>query len=51
MIGASLLVVAMLVMVPLLFVVGGIAFAILGWALKTEVEHDNEGSPYIELNR
>jgi hypothetical protein len=49
--GAIILAVVMLVMVPLILVVGGVLFAILGWSVQKEVEENNEGSELIELNR
>ncbi|MBV8235320.1 MAG: hypothetical protein JO050_06330 [Acidimicrobiia bacterium] len=51
MVGAIILVVCMLLMVPLIFVVGGITMGVLGWAAQTEVEDANEGSELIELNQ
>lgn len=51
MIGAILVVLAMLVMVPLLLVVGGMFFALLGWSVQADVEQEREGSELIELNR
>jgi hypothetical protein len=50
-VGAIILVICMLLMVPLIFVVGGITMGVLGWAAQTEVEEANEGSELIELNR
>jgi hypothetical protein len=49
--GAIILAVVMLVMVPLILVVGGVLFATLGWSVQKEVEENNEGSELIELNR
>ena len=51
MIGALLVVVAMLVMIPLLFVVGGVLFVFLGWSVQKEVEDTHLDSPFLELNR
>ena len=51
MVGAIILVVCMLLMVPLIFVIGGLTMGVLGWAAQTEVEEANEGSELIELNR
>ena len=49
--GAILLVVGMLLMVPLILVVGGVMMGILGWNVQADVEQANEGSELIELNR
>jgi hypothetical protein len=49
--GAIILAVVMLVMVPLILVVGGVLFVALGWSVQKEVEENNEGSELIELNR
>jgi len=49
--GAILLVVGMLLMVPLILVVGGVMMGILGWSVQADVEQANEGSELIELNR
>jgi hypothetical protein len=49
-IGAILVVVAMLIMVPLVLVTGGILFALLGWSVQADVELQREGSELIELN-
>jgi hypothetical protein len=49
--GAILLVVGMLLMVPLILVVGGVMMGILGWSVQADVEEANEGSELIELNR
>ena len=51
MVGAIILIVCMLLMLPLIFVIGGITMGVLGWATQTEVEDANEGSEMIELNR
>ena len=51
MVGAIILVVCMLLMVPLIFVIGGLTMGVLGWAAQTEVEEANEGSELIDLNR
>jgi hypothetical protein len=50
-VGAIILVVCMLLMVPLIFVIGGLTMGVLGWAAQTEVEEANEGSELIELNQ
>jgi hypothetical protein len=49
--GAILLVVGMLLMVPLILVVGGVMMGILGWSVQADVEQAHEGSELIELNR
>jgi len=49
--GAVLLVVAMLLMVPLILVVGGVVMGVLGWSVQADVEQAHEGSELIELNR
>ena len=51
MLGAVLLVVAMLLMVPLILVVGGVVMGVLGWSVQADVEQAHEGSELIELNR
>ncbi len=51
MIGAVVLIVAMLVFVPLLFVGGMVIAGVLGWSLKVEGEATHPGSELIELNR
>ena len=51
MVGAIILVVCMLLLVPAIFVIGGITMGVLGWAAQTEVEDANEGSELIELNQ
>ena len=51
MLGAIILVIAMLLMFPLIFVIGGITMGVLGWAVQTEVEQAHEGSELIELNQ
>ena len=51
MVGAIVLIVAMLIFFPLLFV-GGMALAgLLGWSLKVEGEARHPGSELIDLNR
>jgi hypothetical protein len=49
--GAILLVVGMLLMVPLILVVGGVMMGILGWSVQADVEQAHEGSELIDLNR
>lgn len=49
--GAITVTVVMLLMVPLVLVVGGVLFALVGWAAKEDAERQNEGSEFIELNR
>ncbi len=49
MIGALLVVAAMLVMIPAIFVVGGVLFGFLGWSVQKEVEEANPDSPFIDL--
>ena len=51
MVGAIILVVCMLLIVPVIFVVGGITMGVLGWAAQTEVEDAYEGSELVDLNR
>jgi len=50
-VGAIILVICMLLFVPMIFIIGGVTMAVLGWAAQTEVEEANEGSELIELNR
>ncbi len=51
MLGAIILVVVMLIMVPLILITGGILFAAVGWSAQADVEQEREGSELIELNR
>ena len=52
MLGAILIIVAMLLVFPPLVFAGGLVIsALLGWALTTEAEATHEGSELIELNR
>ena len=51
MVGAIILVICMLLMVPLIFVIGAVTMAVLGWATQTEVEDANQGSELIDLTR
>jgi hypothetical protein len=48
--GAIIVVVVMLVMIPLVMVTGGILFAAVGWSTQKDVELEREGSELIELN-
>jgi len=48
--GAIILAVVMLIMVPLVLVTGGLLFAFVDWATQAEVEHANEGSELLDLN-
>jgi len=51
MLGPILLAVAIVVLLPPAFLVGGMAFsAILGWLLVDHAETTHEGSELIELN-
>lgn len=51
MIGAVIIVVVLLVVLPVSFLVGGGVFAaILGSSLKADAEHRHEGSELIDLN-
>jgi hypothetical protein len=50
-VGAIILVVCMLLMLPLILVIGGVTMAVLGWSAQADVEQQNEGSELIELNR
>ena len=50
-VGAILIVVGLVLLIPA-FLTGGMALAgILGWSLKSEAEVTHEGSELIELNR
>jgi hypothetical protein len=50
--GAILIIVAMLLVFPPLVFGGGLVIsALLGWGLKDEAEATHEGSDLIELNR
>ena len=51
MLGAILVVVVMLIMVPLVLITGGLLFAVTGWSVQADVEQQREGSELIELNR
>ena len=51
MLGAIILAVVILVVIPVsVMMTGGIASAILGWALKDNGETSHEGSELIDLN-
>ena len=51
MLGAVIIVVVLLVVLPVSFLVGGGAFAaVLGSSLKADAEKRNEGSELIDLN-
>lgn len=50
-VGAVIIVVAMLALVPAILLGGMAIAAILGWALKTDAEATHPGSELIELNR
>ena len=50
-VGAILIVVGLVLLIPA-FLTGGMVLAgILGWSLKSEGEASHEGSELIELNR
>ena len=51
MLGAIVLVVALLLIPVMVLMSGGIASAILGWALKSDAEARHEGSELVELNK
>ena len=51
MLGAIILVVVMLIMVPLVLVTGGILFGVTGWSVQADVEEKRQGSELIELNQ
>lgn len=52
MLGPTIIVIVLVVAIPVGVVMSGaIMAAILGWALKTDVEEAHEGSELIELNR
>jgi hypothetical protein len=52
MLGPILIAVAIVLVAPPLFLIGGMLFtAVLGWALKDNAEATHEGSELIELNR
>lgn len=52
MIGPAIIVLVLVVVIPVGVVMSGaVMAAILGWALKTDVEETHEGSELIELNR
>jgi len=51
MLGPILIVVALVLVLPPLFLLGGLAFSvILGWLLKDKAEEAHEGSELIDLN-
>ena len=51
MLGALILAVLLVVLIPMSFIMSGAAIAgILGWALKDNGEATNEGSELIDLN-
>ena len=49
--GAIILVVALLVFPAVVLMSGGVASALLGWALKSDAEERHAGSELIDLNR
>jgi hypothetical protein len=52
MLGAIIIVVVLVVVIPVaVMMTGGVAAAILGWALKEDAEARYEGSELIALNR
>ena len=52
MLGAVLIVVVLVVVIPVgVLISGGVAAALLGWSLKEDAERRNEGSELVELNR
>ncbi|MBV8160400.1 MAG: hypothetical protein JO265_05700 [Acidimicrobiia bacterium] len=51
MLGAIILVICMLLMVPLILVVGGVTMGLLGWSAQADVEQAHKGSELLELNR
>ncbi len=51
MIGAVLIVIALLAIPVVLCMSGAVGAAILGWALKTDVDANHEGSELLELNK
>ena len=52
MLGPILIVVAVVLIIPPLCLIAGLAFsAVLGWALTDRAEEQHEGSELIELNR
>lgn len=51
MIGAIILIVAMLLFIPVLLGGGMAVAALLGWLLKSDAEQRYEGSEYIKLGR
>jgi hypothetical protein len=52
MLGPILIVVAVVLLIPPMFLIAGLVFsAALGWALTDSAEQQHEGSELIELNR
>jgi hypothetical protein len=52
MLGPILIVVAVVLVLPPMFLIGGMLFtAVLGWLLKETVEEQHAGSELIDLNR
>jgi hypothetical protein len=52
MLGAILLAIVIVVVIPVaVMMTGPLVAAALGWALKDDAEHRNEGSELIALNR
>ncbi|MHB8468010.1 MAG: hypothetical protein ACYDH6_14190 [Acidimicrobiales bacterium] len=52
MLGPILIVVAVVLVMPPMFLIGGMVFsAVLGWALKDHAEELHAGSELIDLNR
>lgn len=52
MLGAILVAIAVIFVIPASFMMGGLVIAsVLGWALKDDAEHRHEGSELIDLHR
>jgi hypothetical protein len=50
-IGAVIMVLVLLFLMPFLFFMSGaVVAAVMGWALKSDAEHRHEGSELIDLN-
>lgn len=50
-VGAVVMIVALLVFFPLVFLGGNALAGVLGWALKVQGEASHPGSELIDLNR
>ena len=50
MVGAVLIILAMLALVPMFLIGGGVLMAVAGWLFKDHAERTHEGSELLETN-